>query len=175
MARIVVLNGTSSSGKTTIARAFQEAAGSLFLNFSIDSILSALPPSAIARLVAGSGIPGVPVYEMHAAFFACVRELAALGRDLVIDDAITSRPLADLLVAAVAGHEVLYVSVSAPVDVLAERERARGDRTVGMAARQLETIDQWLEYDLRVDTSNVSPDEAAEQIRAALERRRPAG
>jgi chloramphenicol 3-O phosphotransferase len=39
VATIVVLNGTSSSGKTSIARAFQEAAPSLFLNFSIDSVL----------------------------------------------------------------------------------------------------------------------------------------
>lgn len=168
MARIVVLNGTSSSGKTTVARAFQEVADSLFLNFSIDSILSALPGSVIERLVAGKGIPGVPVLEMHFAFFACVKELAALGRDLVIDDAITSRAQAERLLAAVEGHQVLFVSVSAPAEVLAERERARGDRTVGMAVRQLETIDQWFEYDVKVDTSVVSPQEAAMQILSAL-------
>jgi chloramphenicol 3-O phosphotransferase len=189
MSRVVVLNGTSSSGKTTVARAFQEIADSVFLNFSIDSILSALPQSAIDRLVAGVGNPRLRVQELNIAYYACVRELAALGRDLVIDNAITSRAQAERLVAAVDGHDVLLVAVSAPAEVLAERERARGDRTVGLASRQMETIDHWLEYDVRIDTSVVSPSAAAARIltalqapltafeksRALLERRRPAG
>ena len=165
---VVVLNGTSSSGKTTLARAFQELAGSLFLNFSIDSILSALPQRALDRIVAGTTIPDLPYLELHTAYYACVRKLAALGRDLVIDNAITSRAQAERLVAAATGHRVLLVSVSARPEVLDQRERERGDRNVGLASRQLATFDRWLDYDLRIDTSALDPKEGAERIVAAL-------
>ncbi len=170
MSTVVVLNGTSSSGKTTLARAFQEAAGRVFLNFSIDHILYSLPQSAIDSLIAGMGIRNLPYAALDDAFHACVRELAALGRDLVIDNAIVTRTQAERLIAAVDGHQVLLVSVWCPQEVLDERDRARGDRLRGLALRQTATIDQWLDYDLRIDTSAVTPSEGAEQIVAALEK-----
>lgn len=153
VATIVILNGTSSSGKTTLARAFQELAPTIFLNFSIDSIFDALPKSTHERVTGGLTIPALPFAEIHKAFYACVRELAALGRDLIIDNAITSRAQAEMLVAGAGGHRVLLVSVSCPPGVLAQRERARGDRNLGLAARQLDSIDRWVDYDLRIDTS----------------------
>jgi chloramphenicol 3-O phosphotransferase len=169
MATIVVLNGTSSSGKTSIARAFQELAPRVFLNFSIDSILYALPLSAIERIQRGDAISDLRFPELVRAFYACVRELASLGHDLVIDHAVISQREAELLLAAVEGHKVLLVGVDCPVDVLAERERARGDRRIGMAAAQSERIHQWLPYDLRLDTSVVDAETAARQLVDTLE------
>lgn len=180
MATIVVLNGPSSAGKTTLARAFQELAPTLFLNLSIDSIFAALPPSALDRVTAGLTIPGLPFIEVHDAFYACVRALADAGRDLVIDNAVTARAQADCLCAAVEGHRVLLVSVTCAPEILNQRERTRGDRHPGLASRQLDTIDRWLDYDLRIDTSERSSTESAQQIinalsadsRGALERMR---
>lgn len=166
MATVVVLNGTSSSGKTTIARAFQELAlPRVFLNFSIDSILYTLPPSVVARLEAGERFELPPLVP---AFYACVRELASLGHDLVIDHAVLSRAEADMLFAAVASHRVLLVALDCPLDVLVERERTRGNRRTGMAAAQYERVHQWLEYDLRINSSAVSAEESARLIAAAL-------
>jgi chloramphenicol 3-O phosphotransferase len=101
-------------------------------------------------------------------FYACVRELLALGHDLVIDHAIVTEAEAELLRAAVEGHQVLLVGLDCPVEVLAERERARGDRRPGLAAAQCERIHRWLEYDLRIDSGRVSAEEAARVIVAAL-------
>ncbi|HEX2120711.1 MAG TPA: AAA family ATPase [Thermoanaerobaculia bacterium] len=168
MATIVVLNGTSSSGKTSIARAFQELAPGVFLNFSIDSILYALPESAIARIQRGADIADLRFPELVRAFYACVRELAALGHDLVIDHAVTSRATAELLRAAVESHRTLLVGLDCPLPVLVERERARSDRMPGLAAAQCDRIHQWLEYDLVIDTSRVDAGEAARRIASAL-------
>lgn len=164
MATIVVLNGTSSSGKTTVARAFQERAPRVFLNISIDTILYALPPSAFARLRRGDDL----FRDSVRAFYACVRTLADLGHDLVIDHALVSEAEAELLKAAVSGHRVLMVGLECPVDVLEARERARGDRVIGLAAAQCGRIHQWLQYDLVIDTASVSTEDAAERIAAAL-------
>lgn len=167
MSTIVVLNGTSSSGKTTIARAFQELAPRVFLNFSIDSILYALPQSVLGRLARGEERADP---ELVRAFYACVRELAGLGHDLVIDHAMTSQAEAEMLRAAVQTHRVLLVGIDCPVEVLVERERTRGDRRIGMAAAQCERVHRWLDYDLRIDSSGVSAEDAARRIVAALER-----
>jgi len=167
MATIVVLNGTSSSGKTAIARAFQEIAPRVFLNFSIDSILDTLPLSLLDRLKRGEPAD-IRDLELVRAFYGCVRELAAQGRDLIIDHAITSEAEVQMLKDAVASHRALLVGLECPVDVLAERERQRGDRKRGMAAAQSTRIHQWLAYDLMIDTSRVSIEDAARQILLAL-------
>jgi chloramphenicol 3-O phosphotransferase len=165
---VVVLNGTSSSGKTTLARAFQEVAPSLFLNFSIDSILYALPQSAVARIISGADISDLRFPELVRALYACVRQLLDLGHDLVVDHAVTSRHQAELLVAAVQAHEVLLVGLDCPVEVLARREKERRDRREGMAGQQRSRIHSWLVYDLLIDTSAVSEHDGAARILEAL-------
>lgn len=164
MACVVVLNGTSSSGKTTIARALQEIAPRLFLNFSIDSILYALPPGILERLKRGEWAGDIRFLELVRAFYACVRELLALGHDLIIDHAVVTEAEAEMLKAAVEGHQVLLVGLDCPVEVLVERERSRGDRRPGLGAAQCERIHQWLEYDLRIDSGRTSAEEAARVI-----------
>ncbi|HEU4888860.1 MAG TPA: AAA family ATPase [Thermoanaerobaculia bacterium] len=169
MATVVVLNGTSSSGKTSIARAFQEAAPSLYLNFSIDSILYALPLSALDRITAGADLSDLNTPELVRAYYACVRQLLDLGHPLIIDNAITTRYQAEQLVAAVASHHVVMVGLDCPPEILTERERIRGDRRKGMAAAQQPRIHSWLSYDLTIDTSQISAQDAAREILHAIE------
>jgi chloramphenicol 3-O phosphotransferase len=161
---VVVLNGTSSSGKTAIARAFQELAPRVFLNFSIDSILYALPESALQRIIQGAGISDLRYPELVRAYYACVRQLLDLGHALIVDNAITAQDQAEHLMAAVAGHDPLMVGLHCPSGILAERERARGDRRIGMAVAQQQQIHSWLSYDLEIDTSRVSAQDAAREI-----------
>jgi chloramphenicol 3-O phosphotransferase len=161
---VVVLNGTSSSGKTTIARALQELAPRVFLNFSIDSMLATLPPSANARIVAGADISDLKYPELVRAYYACVRQLLELGHDLIIDNAIYARDRAELVMAAVAGHRAVMVGLHCPAEVLTERERIRGDRQIGMAVKQSDRIHLWLRYDLEIDTSRTSAQDAAQEI-----------
>lgn len=175
MATVVVLNGVSSSGKTTIARAFQEAATRLFLNFSIDSILYALPQSAIERIQRGDDIADIHLPELVRAFYGCVKQLLALGHDLVIDHAVTARYHAELLLEAIEGHDALLVGIDCPPRVLRQREHERGDRRAGMAEQQQARIHAWLEYDLVIDSSAISPAEAASRIVTVLGSRERTG
>lgn len=168
MATVIVLNGTSSSGKTTIARAFQERAPRLFLNFSIDSILDALPRSARDRITAGADISDLRLKELVTAFYACVKQLLDLGHDLVIDHAVVVPYHADLLRAAIASHDALLVGVDCPPEVLRQRELQRGDRTIGLADRQYPRIHTLLDYDLMLDMSSMSAEDAADRIVARL-------
>jgi chloramphenicol 3-O phosphotransferase len=164
MATVVVLNGTSSSGKTTVARAFQNLAPGLFLNFSIDSILYALPQRDLDRITGGADVSDLDIAALVRAYYACVRRLLDLGHDLVIDHAVTARYHAEHLLAAVSSHRVLMVGLDCSAEVLLQRERERGDRRAGMALAQLAHIHSWLQYDLRFDTSEMPADEIARRI-----------
>jgi len=55
--------------------------------------------------------------------------------------------------------------------VAAERERVRGDRAVGMARRQAETVHRGIAYDLVVDTTHATPAQAAAIVVAAVQGR----
>lgn len=169
MSTLILLNGTSSSGKTSIARAFQQLAPRRFLNFSIDSILSTLPPRDLDAITRGDELADLRIPELVRAFYACVRTLLDRGHDLVIDHALTARYHSELLVEATAGHDVLLVGIDCPLDVLRERERQRGDRRLGMAELQQRTIQTWLEYDLRLDSAALPAEAAAARIVEALE------
>lgn len=165
MSLVIVLNGTSSSGKTTIARALQEAvAPRIFLNFSVDNILSSLPRSAIDRIISGADISDLGLPELIRAFYACTGQLLDLGHDLIIDHAITAQYHADLLAAATERHRKILVGLDCPPELLRDRERRRGDRRIGLAEQQHAQIHTLLNYDLMIDTSAVSPPEAAAQI-----------
>jgi len=168
VATVIVLNGASSSGKTTVARAFQELAPRLFLNFSIDSILYALPLSAQERIARSEDIADLRIRELVRAFYACVGKLLDLGHDLVIDHAVTARYHAELLVAAAGAHEVLIASVDCPEQTLRQREAARGDRRLGMASQQQRGIHLWLDHDIQIDTSRMAPEESARVVVEAL-------
>ena len=169
MATVVVLNGTSSSGKTTIARAFQELAPGLFLNFSIDSILYALPSSARDRITNGADFSDLNIPNLVRAYYSCVRQLLDLGHDLVIDNAVTASYQAEALREAVEGHRVLMVGLDCSAEILAQRERERGDRRAGMAVAQHARIHTLLQYDLMIDSASESAHDAAAKIAAALQ------
>lgn len=168
MAIAVVLNGVSSSGKTTLARAFQEIAPQVFLNFSIDTVLYALPPSAIERMAGGGDRSALHLPELVRAFYACVRQLLQLGHDLVVDHAVTARYHAELLLDAVESHQALLIGLDCPLHYLRARESSRADRRIGLAEDQQKTIHSQLEYDLLIDTSATRPEAAARQILNAL-------
>jgi chloramphenicol 3-O phosphotransferase len=51
---------------------------------------------------------------------------------------------------------------------LEQREAARGDRHPGLARMQFEPVHQHGEYDVTVDTSQMSVEQCAQAIQAAL-------
>jgi chloramphenicol 3-O phosphotransferase len=70
--------------------------------------------------------------------------------------------------AAFADRDAWLIDVFCPVEVAVERERRRGDRAAGGAALFEVEVHRHGLYDIRVDTSALTPDEAAKQVVEAL-------
>jgi chloramphenicol 3-O phosphotransferase len=65
---------------------------------------------------------------------------------------------------------VLFDGVRCPRDIVLRREVERKDgRTLGQAEAHFEVVHRWGAYDVEVDTSVLTPDEAAARIKAALD------
>ena len=87
------------------------------------------------------------------AFHRSIPAMAAAGLDLLIEHIVEEQRWADDLTALLAGLDVFWVGVHAPVEVMTAREIERGNRTVGEAAYHLKTH-TFCRYGCEVDTTH---------------------
>lgn len=175
-AEVVVINGGSSSGKTTTARRLQELLPDVWLRWSIDDLAAALPQQGqheeplIAFTSDGAVAPGPGFLRAQEAWLAGIAATARAGTGVVLDDVFLSGSVPqDRVEAALHGLQVLWVGVHCDPDVAAARERSRDDRAAGMAAAQAHAVHRGLVYDVEVDTTSSSPAECARTVLAAVD------
>ena len=183
--RIVILNGTPRSGKSSIAAAMQESLPGNWINLGVDAQNRMLPPS----LRPGIGLrPGGErpdlepmVVRLYLALHDAIAAHARRGFDVVADlghhDAY-SAPLGILPACArrLAGLDALFVGVHCPIETIMARRNAdpQGGRYVG-GDTVPEPVRRWQEavhvpgiYDLEVDTGHMSPADCVAAIAALL-------
>jgi chloramphenicol 3-O phosphotransferase len=169
--RVIVLNGTSSVGKTTLGRALQAQLDGIWLLFGIDTLIEALPwrlyGTADGHTINADGtIDTGPVFtDAQRRWRRAVASLARDGADLILDEVLL-RGAAEQAEwrEALRGLDVTWIAVRCDVEVAAAREAARGNRSVGMARAQATAVHEGVQYDLEVDTTSSSPDDLAAQI-----------
>jgi chloramphenicol 3-O phosphotransferase len=87
----------------------------------------------------------------------------------VVDDVMFGGGEADEYRRLLREYGVRLVGLFAPLEVLEQRERERGDRVLGLARWQYERVHSGVSYDLEIDTSKLTPMEAAQTIRQAFD------
>lgn len=161
---IILLNGTSSAGKSSIARALQRRAGLPLLHASLDTFTDMFLWEAITDPVQRPACHAAGVDNFHRA----LAMFAAGPFGVVVDHLILTPEWNDATRAALAGRRVHFIGVRCPLAVIEARERARPDRRPGMAASQFAHVHRGQAYDLEVDTSRATPDECADRILAFI-------
>ena len=176
-AAIVVLNGGSSSGKSSIARCLQDLLGPTWLTLGVDDLIRALPgggepPGAqpsIGFMPDGSVMVEEDFRLAEAAWYQGLAAIGRSGTGLIIDEVfLGGRFSQDRLAEALTDLAVMWVGVRCVPEVAASREQGRPDRIVGMARLQAERVHPGVRYDLVVDTTHVSAPECANSIVAHL-------
>src|SRR5690348_9011444 len=107
--KVILLNGTTSSGKSTLAHALQCLVEEPYLHADADRIkeMSAQVPPAEQGVAFARRLYMPPLY---AAILACLASFASLGNNLIIDDVL--RPLQlGVYAEALAGYATLLVGV----------------------------------------------------------------
>jgi chloramphenicol 3-O phosphotransferase len=180
-ARVVLLNGVSSVGKGSVARALQRIASRPMLHVQMDAFLEMLPAGMFGNpegyvfettVVDGKPVTAVrsgPVLETALrGMREAVAGMADAGNDLVVDDVIWDPEALTDYRWQLATFDFFTVGLVAPLEVIEQRERQRGDRTVGLARWQYDKVHAGMVYDLELDTSVTTPDELAERIKLAF-------
>jgi len=170
--QVVVLNGGSSSGKSSMARELVRLLPGPWLRLGVDTLIDALAPSPEEEADVGLVIGADGEVVVGPAFTrverAWMRGVAAIAADVpvVVEDNFLSGPAAQQRWReALAGLDVLWVGVRCDAEA---RERARGDRAVGMARAQADVVHEGIGYDLEVDAGVLSPADAAAVVAASV-------
>ncbi len=143
---VVVLDRGSSSGKSSLTRELQPLLPGTWLRFSVDTLIDACPPQLLSQGgldIAANG--SIDVGEAFTRIEQCwMAGLAAMARTrahLLIEDGFLSGPAAQARWAeALHGLDVVWIGVRLAPHLAAEREARRGDREVGMAAAQADSV-----------------------------------
>lgn len=157
---VLILNGASSAGKTSIARALQRLSTEPVLHASLDTFTAMFHWPAIIDAELRRECHRVGVDNFH----ACLPILAA-GRFTVVVDHVLEQPeWFGACRDALRDHTPVWVGVQCPLPVLESREAARGDRRPGLARWQTERVHRAPAYALSLDTSLLTPDQCARRL-----------
>ena len=165
--RVILLNGASSAGKSTLARNLQLLLKEAAMIFSMDDYLAMSRGKHETALdaVRESGLPFIE------SFHAAIAEAARKGALVIVDHVIgeSRRWIQDLL-NRLDGIPRILVRVECRQDVLLERERRRTDRTPAPAhaQRQHAGIHRHFPHDFSIDTSADTPRKCAMRLISLL-------
>jgi chloramphenicol 3-O phosphotransferase len=152
--KVVLISGTSSSGKSTLAKGLQKRLIDPFLHMQLDSYIEMLPRTddweMFQRMVRGLN--------------RSIAVMSEEGNNLIVDHVLVDNAWLSQLLALLRERYVLFVGLHCPLDELERRERERDVRRQGFARQQCENIHKGKLYDLELDTSVLSAEECVERV-----------
>ena len=155
---VLLLNGPSSAGKSSIAKALRQRlseAGRGTVVISLDDYL---------QMSANKPIWEDDVFAIMPHMCEDITKALQDGKTVIIDHVITSVRIWQALWNVVSGFQMKTVLVRCDVETLRRREAQRGDRCAGSAEASLQYLYPKAGYDLCVDSSEASPAALAEMI-----------
>jgi chloramphenicol 3-O phosphotransferase len=170
--KIIILNGPSSSGKTTLAVALQKQFEIPFIRFSFDLFLDhkALPSEQIKN---GTFSWDAMRPSLFRGIHQCIPALATAGNNIIFDHIIETKTWLHELVSLVSELDVFFVGLHCSLPELERREIQRGDRRRGEAQLDFQTVHRITSYDLELNSENPLEENVNLLIQAWDERKRP--
>ncbi len=190
MSQVILLNGSSSSGKTTLAVKLQQILTEPFQHISLDQFRDGMPIryrglNSPAGSPGASGINIVPDLSQgepvtHIEFGAygeqllkgmrrAIRTLSDNGINVIVDDLLFKPAYLQDYVAVLDPHKTWFVGLHCAVEQVNKREQSRLGRFPGTAVAHMQQVhDHGAQYDLELDTGQLDPRSAAESIMACL-------
>jgi chloramphenicol 3-O phosphotransferase len=150
--KIILVNGASSSGKSTLSRALQAKLEQPFWHYSIDHLLAAniLPHTRIkSKEFLWSDLRP----QFFAGFHQSLPALAKAGNNLIVEHIVETKEWMQLLLELLAPFDVFYVGIHCPLLELERREQMRGNRRIGEARQDFEIVHTFGMYDLEIDST----------------------
>jgi len=193
---VILVNGPSSAGKTTLCRALQAAIEEPYLVTAFDDFVFMAAPryyrgadtahqdahdlyTALGVEMVTTSPPGAPpavtarfgpvFRRILDAMAPAVRALVDGGNAVIFDHVLHDRAMQESCRKAFDGLDVFSVGVTCAIEILEERERERGDRVLGRARGLAGVVHGFMSYDVMVDTGTMTPAACVSAILHALD------
>lgn len=167
---IVVLNGISSSGKTSTSNSLINQSDMDFMHLSLDEFATGMLQgykgwlnSRFHRLnqVIGDGgnqkLADVIVRPIISMYNSTIKSFSELGVNVIVDHVVgIDGEWLSNCVNLLNGHPIVFVGLKCSLEELERREKIRGNRHLGVAKLQFDKIHTRLEYDLELNTDDLS-------------------
>lgn len=144
--RIIFLNGTSSAGKSTLAKALRAALREPFCYYASDQLAE-----AGFRTIKHADAPDERA-KFFDGFHRSIAAFAEGGNDLIVEHIVEEASWWQQLQQLLEHLDTFWIGVHAPLAEIERRERERGDRSAGEGRYHLKTHD-YCQYDIEIDTS----------------------
>ena len=159
--KIIILNGVSSSGKTTLAKVIQDQSPIPLYKLDIDDFILMSPEKFNDYENNDFSVQ----YAFASKFFYVVKLYSDLGFNIVapymfFKNSDTLQEFKKLL----SDYPILIVNMTCPVEELNKRELSRGDRKTGSAEEQLQLLETQFNNSITVDNFSNTNEECAEMI-----------
>lgn len=179
---IIFLNGATSSGKTTIAKAIQDLDERPWLLFGIDTMISMMPSKYwsggkkqnegfyFSQVEESDGVNmRIECGEFGNKLSNIIPDVACLldknGFNLIIDEVIVEPDSLKNYANKFSNNLVYFIGVYCNTKIIEEREILRADRCIGSARDQIKRCHKFIKcYDLKIDTSQYSASDCAKKI-----------
>jgi len=177
-AKAIFLNGTSSSGKTTLARALQASLPDHWQHIALDQFRDGMPDkfrglNAPVGTTGWQGLNVVPVADVESPYtrvtfgdqgIALLKGMRRAMRgfvdaeiNIIIDDIILEPEFLSDYLQVFAGIEVWFVGIRCDLAIIEDREAQRLGRFPGTARGHLMQCHAHNLYDIEVDTGRLTP------------------
>ncbi len=162
--KIILINGTSCTGKSSVSKLLNSHYGDSFIYLTWDSFLE--------RINAKETITDADKKDLVSVFIREVSAQAKAGDNLILDIVCVPSSTFERLVQAFKEFDLYKIRMRASVEELERRELARPDRKDGQAKTQhIQMFYKYThpEYDLEIDSTDLSPQEITKHILRELE------
>ena len=180
---VIILNGPSAAGKSTLQRSIQRLATVPYISVGIDNFFNDVFPDEHGKLGVktqtdfGTQLRHVTIEDntvylhvgpegqkiahgMHRAIAAYAKS----GNNVVVDYIMYDPMWMHELLQELQGCQVYMIGVTLPLHVVQQREQARSTSPIGHAKSHYDTVHVGNMYDLWIDSSITTADEGALHI-----------
>lgn len=157
---IIFLNGTTSAGKTSIARELQKRLDEVYCVHGRDIFDNMFPE----HIWSNNELMRKIGPKMYLGFHQSIAAYANQGNYIIVDHILNRKEWVYECAEAFKGIDTMFVGVKCPIDIAVKREQERADRKSGLVRSQINIVHAHNIYDLELDTSKNSTSECVTRI-----------
>ncbi|WP_029450752.1 phosphotransferase-like protein [Clostridium algidicarnis] len=157
--KIILLNGPSSGGKSTLAVTLQK-----FIKDKKNEEYGIISIDDFLKMSTGEVIYEDDVFEISSNLCDKAIEMLDSQQGVIIDHVITSERIFKQLIEALRLYDIYLIHVTCPLLELIRREKERKSRCLGSAEASYQYLFPKDDYDLTVDTFQLSVEDCSLQI-----------